>query len=151
MRKKRNKISLLLNPSHRSFCHFRKMTPLFLWFLLEYIVDLQSCVSFRCTIKWISQIYTYNLFFLNYFTRYVITYSPYPMDCSLPGFSVHGTFQAIVLEWITISFSRGSSQPRDWTQVSRIVDRCFTIWATREVSTINSVNSVHWVHWQFLI
>ena len=35
-----------------------------------------------------------------------------PMDCSLPGSSVHGIFQAIVLEWIAISFSRGSSQPR---------------------------------------
>ena len=55
------------------------------------------------------------------------------MDCSLPGSSVHGIFQAIVLEWIAISFSRGSSQPRDQTQVSRIVDRHFTIWATREV------------------
>ena len=59
-----------------------------------------------------------------------------PMDCSLPGSSVHGIFQAIVLEWIAISFSRGSSQPRDWTQISRIVDRCFTIWATREVLTL---------------
>ena len=36
-----------------------------------------------------------------------------PMDCSLPGSSVHGIFQAIVLEWIAISFSRRSSQPRD--------------------------------------
>ena len=134
MRKKRNKISLLLNPSHRSFCHFTKTTPLFLWFLLEYIVDLQSCISFRCTIKWISQTYTYNLFLLNYFPRYVITYSPYPMDCSLPGFSVHGTFQAILLEWIAISYSRGSSQPRDWTQASGIVDRHFTNRATREVN-----------------
>ena len=56
-----------------------------------------------------------------------------PMDCSLPGSSVHGIFQAIVLEWNAISFSSGSSQPRDWTWVSRIVDRRFTIWATREV------------------
>ena len=56
-----------------------------------------------------------------------------PLDCSLPGSSVHGIFQAIVLEWIALSFSRGSSQPRDWTQVSHIVDRRFTIWATREV------------------
>ena len=55
------------------------------------------------------------------------------MDCSLPGSSVHGIFQAIVLEWIAISFSRWSSQPRDQTRVSRIVDRRFTIWATREV------------------
>ena len=56
-----------------------------------------------------------------------------PVDCSLPGFSVHGIFQAIVMEWIAISFSRGSSQPRERTQVSHIVDRCLTIWATREV------------------
>jgi len=54
-----------------------------------------------------------------------------PMDCSLPGSSVHEIFQAIVLEWIAISFSRGSSQPRDWTLVSRIVDRCFTAWANK--------------------
>ena len=39
-----------------------------------------------------------------------------PMNCSLPGSSVHGIFQAIVLEWIAISFSRGSSQPRDQTR-----------------------------------
>ena len=49
-----------------------------------------------------------------------------PMDCSLPGSSVHGIFQAIALEWIAISFSRGSSQPRARTWVSRIVDRHFT-------------------------
>ena len=54
------------------------------------------------------------------------------MDCSLPGSSVHGTFQARVLEWVAISFSRGSSQPRDRTQVSGIAGRCFTVGATRE-------------------
>ena len=53
------------------------------------------------------------------------------MDCNLQGFSVHEIFQAIVLEWIAISFSRGSSQPRDQTWVSHIVDRRFTVWATR--------------------
>ena len=56
-----------------------------------------------------------------------------PMECSLPGSSVQGIFQAIVLEWFAISFSRASSQIRDWTRVFRIVDRCFTIRATREV------------------
>ena len=40
-----------------------------------------------------------------------------PMDCSLPGSSVHGIFQALVLEWIAISFPRGSSQLRDRTRV----------------------------------
>ena len=55
-----------------------------------------------------------------------------PMDCSLPGASVHGIFQATVLEWVAISFSRGSSRPREWTRVSRIAGRCFNLWATRE-------------------
>ena len=36
-----------------------------------------------------------------------------PMDCSLPGSSVHGVFQARILEWVAISSSRGSSPPRD--------------------------------------
>ena len=53
-------------------------------------------------------------------------------DCSLPGFSVHGIFQARILEWAAISFSRGSSRPRDQTQVSRTVGRHFTVWTTRE-------------------
>ena len=55
-----------------------------------------------------------------------------PMDCSLPGSSIHEIFQARVLEWVAISFSRGSSQPRDGTWASRITGRHFTIWATRE-------------------
>ena len=49
-----------------------------------------------------------------------------PMDCSLPGSSIHGIFQARVLEWVAISFSRGSSLPRDRTQVSHIEGRHFT-------------------------
>ena len=55
-----------------------------------------------------------------------------PVDCSLPDSSVHGNFQARVLEWLAISFSRRPSWPRDWTQVSRIAGRRFTIWATRD-------------------
>ena len=58
------------------------------------------------------------------------------MDYSLPGSSIHGIFQARVLEWAAISFSKGSSQPRDQTQVSHIADRCFTIWATREAQIL---------------
>ena len=57
-----------------------------------------------------------------------------PMDCSLPDFSVHGIFQARVPEWIAISFSRWSSQPRDRTQVSHIAGRCFTLWATSKMA-----------------
>ena len=43
-----------------------------------------------------------------------------------------GILQARILEWVAISFSRGFSQPRDWTRVSRIAGRHVTIWATRE-------------------
>ena len=50
-----------------------------------------------------------------------------PMDCSPPGSSVHEILQARVLEWVAISYSRGSSQPRDQTQVSCIAGRFFTI------------------------
>ena len=50
-----------------------------------------------------------------------------PVDCNLPDFSVHGILQARILEWIAISFSRGSSQPRDRTQVSHIGGRCFNL------------------------
>ena len=48
------------------------------------------------------------------------------VDCSPPGSSVHGILQARILEWVAISFSRGSSRPRDWTQVSCIAGRCLT-------------------------
>ena len=56
-----------------------------------------------------------------------------PMDCSLLHSSIHGIFQARVLEWVAISFFRGSSWLRDQTQVSRTVGRHFTIWATSSV------------------
>ena len=48
------------------------------------------------------------------------------MDCSPPGASVHGISQARILEWVAISFSRGSSPPRDQTQVSCIAGTVFT-------------------------
>ena len=62
-----------------------------------------------------------------------------PMDCSLPGCSVHGILQARILEWVAISFCRGSSQPRDGTRVSHIAGRCFTLWATREAPVISQM------------
>ena len=55
-----------------------------------------------------------------------------PMDCSPLGASVHGISQTRMLEWIDMSFSRGSSRPRDRTWVSCISGRFFTVWATRE-------------------
>ena len=61
---------------------------------------------------------------------------PNPMDFSLQGSSVHGIFQARVLEWVAISFSKGSSWLRDWTWVSHIAGRSFTIWATKEAQPV---------------
>ena len=55
-----------------------------------------------------------------------------PMDCSPTGSSVHGIFQARIEQWVAISFSRGSSQPMDRTQVSHTAGRRFTLWASRE-------------------
>ena len=55
-----------------------------------------------------------------------------PVDCRPSGSSVHGISQARILEWVAISFSRGSSRPRDRTQVFCIAGRCFNLWATRK-------------------
>ena len=50
-----------------------------------------------------------------------------PMDSSLPGFSVHEIFQARIMGWVVIPFSRASSQPRDWTWVSCFASRFLTV------------------------
>ena len=50
-----------------------------------------------------------------------------PMNCSLPGSSVHAILQARILDWVAICFSRGSSRPRDQTQVSSIAGRFFIV------------------------
>ena len=59
-----------------------------------------------------------------------------PMDCSLPGSSVCGILQARILEWVTISFSRGTSQPRDQTHVSRV--SCTGRWVLYHYSHLGS-------------
>ena len=77
------------------------------------------------------------------------------MDCSLPNSSIHGDSPGKnTLEWVAMPSSRGSSQPRDWTQVSCIAGGCSTIWATRE----DCYKITFWLkfflhspvhHWQF--
>ena len=55
------------------------------------------------------------------------------MDCNPPGSSVHGIFQARILEWVAISFSRGGlSEPEIEPESSSIAGRAFTVCATRE-------------------
>jgi len=55
-----------------------------------------------------------------------------PTLCDSMDYTVHGILKARILEWVAFPFSRGSSQPRNWTQVSRIAGGFFTSWATRE-------------------
>ena len=84
---------------------------------------------------------------------------------SPPGSSVHGVLQTRILEWIDMPSSRGSSQSRDQTRVSRIGGKCFTIQATREETVIRLLKTKnkksqnirnndmlpikeHWLKWQ---
>ena len=52
--------------------------------------------------------------------------------CNPMNYTVHGILQARILEWVAVLFSRGASQPRDWTQVSCLAGGFFTSWATTE-------------------
>ena len=64
------------------------------------------------------------------------------MVYSLLDSPVHGISQARILEWVAISFSRGSSRPRDWTQVSCMVSRFFKDWATREAPKQDRITQI---------
>ena len=66
-----------------------------------------------------------------------------PVDCSPPSSSIHGILQTRILEWVAISFSRGSSRPRDWTQVSHIVGKHFNLCATREALLLQEIFPIH--------
>ena len=66
-----------------------------------------------------------------------------PINCSPPGSSVHGVSQARTLEWVAISFSRGSSRPRDWTWVS-----CINRWIF--FFTVESPGEPHLAGWRYL-
>ena len=65
------------------------------------------------------------------------------------NYTVHGIFQARILEWVDFPFSRGSSQPRDWTQVSP-AGRFFTSWATKEANTSTWIQTPKsWLNWSW--
>ena len=98
-----------------------------------------ACMSvYPKIITWsqkLNHLYMPDIFIKNFFKNYFHTLCN-PMDCSLPGSSVHRIFQARIPGWVAISFSGRSSWPRDWTEDSCIVGRCFTAWATRKVISI---------------
>ena len=73
------------------------------------------------TVTWLRQMSSYDL--VNEISQKVLVHQLWPtlcnpMDCSPPGSSVHRILQARILEWVAISFSRGSSKPRNQTRVS---------------------------------
>ena len=74
------------------------------------------------------------------------------MDYSPQGFSVHEIFQARILKWVVISFSRGASQHRDRTRISCTAGRFFTDWATREVH-LEPLKSIKqkWLYWSAVL
>ena len=65
-----------------------------------------------------------------------------PTDSSPPGSSIHGILQARIVEWVAFSFSRGSSQPRDWTQVCHIAGSFLTVWASRGTQMIKHNSNI---------
>ena len=67
-----------------------------------------------------------------------------PTLCDPMDYTIHSILQVSILEWVAFPFSRGSSQPRDQTQVSRIAGGFFTSWATREARETNKVHLKKW-------
>ena len=102
----------------------------------------QHCEFHESKVKTVKP-YWSNIIYLNHFQKFLTCFFKYiqsypilcdPMDCSLPGSSVHVILQAGILEWVATFFSRGSSWSRDQTWVSCLAGRFFTIWTTREAS-----------------
>ena len=70
-----------------------------------------------------------------------------PTLCDPMDYTVRGILQARILEWVAFPFSRGASQPSDWTQVSLIIGCFFTSWATREAQNtgVGSLSLLQWI------
>ena len=119
-------------------------------FIDWFIADLQYCVSFRSTAKIFSYIYIhiYVCVCVVKVTQLCLTLCD-PVDYSQSGSSVHGIFQARILEWVGVPFSGGSSQPRSRTQVSHIAGRFSTAWITREAHIYRYISIFFF--WSFLI
>ena len=114
--------------------YFQKTYPseiLLLELPLDYFITLRNLVFARQSI---------NMLNLCSVAQLYLTLCD-PMDYSLPGSSIHGIFLAKILEWVAILFFRGSSQPRDGTQVSCIADSFFTVLPTREVLKPQNLSS----------
>ena len=107
---------------------------------------------FSCTGRWVHSHYRH----LGSSYIYIwVKESQSVMSDHLWPYESNGIHQAVILECVAVPFSRGSSQPRDWTQVSSIAGRLFTSWTTREahISTYRFANpqSINKCHWGFSV
>ena len=96
------------------------------WFLFHWSVD----IALRLVISSCSP----HFFFFSFPVIRSCSTLCNTMDCSQPGSSVPEILQARILGWVAICFSRGSYRSRDWTHISCLVGRFFTIWATKKAS-----------------
>ena len=121
---------LVLNFSHFCFANLHSQ----LFFLV--FVAIYPLFLFQLRYSWFTLLYllwdTTEWFSIHTEWSEVTVAQSCPTLCDPMDYTVHGILQARILEWVAFPFSRGSSQPRDWTQVSRIVGGFFTSWATRE-------------------
>ena len=127
--------------------NYLKLSLIMHFTLIQYIKNIVISKFKQCKVylkKYFAfLVFSYEVFRIyGYFTLTALVAQSYPtlcnpMDCSPPGSSVHEIFQAKILEWVAISFSRGSSQLRDRTRVFCIAGRFFTDWAIREASILH--------------
>ena len=99
--------------------------------------------GYMYTYGWVTSLFTWNnhnlvCLLIGYVKLKVLVTQSCPtlcdsVDCSPPGSSACGILQARILEWVVISFSRGSSQLKDWTWVSHTAGRFFILWVTRDI------------------
>ena len=124
------------------------------WFIIVFSNIIKCC-------KNIINLNNDDGFFHNWKVKLLVTQSFWtlrdPMECSPPGSSVYGSFQARILVWFAIPFSRRSSHPRDRTCVSCIGKQILYCWATREAmfvypssmavfSSLEELSSCKWKH-----
>ena len=130
------------------FCFLKvSISPSWIYLLYSYCLKKNTYLNFYPTCPLNYNIGTY----LSYFNwlasrgEVKITQSCWIL-CNPMDYTFHEILQARILEWVAFPFSRGSSQPRDWSQVSCIAGGFFTSWATREAQEYWSGEQRTWLH-----
>ena len=135
-----NLTSILLNPKTKQKQTHSKRNTRKSWEVMDIFVTwdvgMISPVYAASQTHWIVYIKYVSFLWINYTSMCSFAQSCptlcSPVDCSPPGSSVHGIFQARILEWVAISFSRGSSHPRDQNHLSCI--SCIGWWVPWQLS-----------------